>query len=170
VLRLETRLLVDLAGSLAGDYPQGVKCETLATRMAIRHDHCGKILHLARKAGLIDISGSGVAARWGTPSIVAELNTAYWTRNRLRGKKAREAKVAREQARLDAAELAPRRKAPFFVVHAPNSVWQLNDFLNLPPLEVRLPEQRPRSGARDRRRSDARRAKNFEESLHKPQT
>ena len=66
-------------------------------------------------------------------------------------------------------ELAPRRKAPFFVVHAPNSVWQLNDFLDLPPLEVRLPE-RPRSGARDRRRSDARRAKNFEESLHKPQT
>lgn len=68
------------------------------------------------------------------------------------------------------AELAPRRKAPFFVVHAPNSVWQLGEFMELPPLEVRLPEQRPRSGARDRRRSDARRAKNFEESLHKPQT
>ncbi|MEY4712668.1 MAG: hypothetical protein RIS88_2118 [Pseudomonadota bacterium] len=135
-MRLETRLLVDLAGSLAGDYPQGVKCETLAKRMAIRHDHCGKILHLARKAGLIDISGSGVAARWGTPSIVAELNTAYWTRNRLRGKKAREAKVAREQARLDAAELAPRRKAPLFTVRAPNSVWQLGEFMDLPPIEV----------------------------------
>ena len=169
-MRLETRLLMDLAASLMRDYPQGVKCETLAKRMAIKHDHCGKILHLARKAGLIDISGSGVAARWGAPAIVAELNKAYWTRNRLRGKKAREAKVAREQARLDAAELAPRRKAPFFVVRAPNSVWQLGEFMELPPLEVRLPEQRPRSGARDRRRSDARRAKNFEESLHKPQT
>jgi hypothetical protein len=104
--------------------------------MAIRHDHCGKILHLARKAGLIDISGSGVAARWGTPAIVAELNTAYWTRNRLRGKKAREAKVAREQARLDAAELAPRRKAPLFTVRAPNSVWQLGEFMDLPPIEI----------------------------------
>jgi len=136
-MRLETRLLVDLAGSLAGDYPQGVKCEALATRMAIRHDHCGKILHLARKAGLIDISGSGVAARWGTLAIVAELNTAYWTRNRLRGKRAREAKAAREQARLDAAELAPRRKAPLFTVRAPNSVWQLGEFMALPPIEIK---------------------------------
>ena len=72
MLRLETRLLVDLAGSLAGDYPQGVKCET----------------------------------------------------------------VAREQARLDAAELAPRRKAPLFTVRAPNSVWQLGEFMDLPPIEI----------------------------------
>ena len=34
-------------------------------------------------------------------------------------------------------ELAPRRKAPFFVVHAPNSVWQLGEFMDLPPIEVR---------------------------------
>ena len=135
--RIETRLLMDLAGSLMRDYPQGVTCDALAKRMSITHDHCRQITHLARKAGLIDISGSGVAARWGTPAIVAELNTAYWTRNRLRGKKAREAKVAREQARLDAAELAPRRKAPLFTVRAPNSIWQLGEFMDLPPIEVR---------------------------------
>ena len=35
------------------------------------------------------------------------------------------------------AELAPRRKAPLFTVCAPNSVWQLNEFMDLPPIEVR---------------------------------
>ena len=161
---------MELAGWLARDYPQGVKCATLAQRMAIGHDNCRNILHLARKANLIDISGSGVAARWATPAIAAELDAAYWTKKRLRSRRAREASAAREQARLDAAELTPRRKAPFFVVHAPNSVWQLGEFMALPPLEVRLPEQRPRSGARDRRRSEARREKNIEESLHRAQT
>lgn len=162
--RIETRLLIDLAGSLMRDYPQGVTCEALAKRMAITHDHCRQITHLARKAGLIDISGSGVAARWGTPAIVAELNLAYWTRNRLRGKKAREAKVAREQARLDAAELAPQRKAVPFVVHAANSIFQLAEFMDRPPPEGQPPVKGLR--ARDRRRIEARQ----KESLHKAQT
>jgi hypothetical protein len=139
-IKPETQLLMELAGALARDYPQGVKCATLAQRMAIGHDNCRNILHLARKAGFIDISGSGVAARWATPAIAIELNAAYWTKQRLKGKRAREASAAREQARLDAAELTPKRKAASFSVCAPNSVWQLGVYADLPPIEIRRKE------------------------------
>ena len=45
-------------------------------------------------------------------------------------------------------ELAPRRKAPFFVVRAPNSVWQLGEFMDLQaeedPREKKVEEKSPR--------------------------
>jgi len=94
--------------------------------MAISLDKARKILCFARKARLLGVAGSGVTARWASPERAAELDAGRWTKRKLQHKACRDRRLAARQA---ASELAPRRVAKPFKLHAPNSVWQLAEFL-----------------------------------------
>jgi hypothetical protein len=97
--------------------------------MAITHFKTKKVLHLARKMGLIGVSGSGVTSRWASPERAAQLDEGRWTKRRLQCKAAKANRVAKMLTRIDAEELTPRRVAKFFVVNAPNSVFQLGEWM-----------------------------------------
>lgn len=122
----DTELLVHLAANLAREYPTGASSIELRKRMAITHDKTKKVLHYARKLGLISTSGSGVTARWSSPERAAQLDEGRWTKRRLQHKAARERRITRK---MEMEELTPRRVAKFFVVNAPNSVWQLGEWM-----------------------------------------
>ena len=125
----DTELLVHLAANLAAEYPAGASAIALCKRMAITHFKTKKVLHLARKMGLIGVSGSGVTSRWASPERAAQLDEGRWTKRRLQCKAAKANRVAKMLTRIDAEELAPRRKAKLFVVNAPNSVFQLGEWM-----------------------------------------
>jgi len=122
----DTELLIHLAANLAAEYPAGASAIALCKRMAITHFKTKKVLHLARKMGLIGVSGSGVTSRWASPQVAQELNACRWTKRRLQCKAAKANRIARK---MEMEELAPRRKAKLFVVNAPNSVFQLGEWM-----------------------------------------
>ena len=121
----DTELLMHLAANLVREYPNGVSTIQMHLRMAISLDKARKILCFARKARLLGVAGSGVTARWASPERAAELDAGRWTKRKLQHKACRDRRIAARQA---ASELAPRRVAKPFKIHAPNSVWQLADF------------------------------------------
>ena len=121
----DTELLMHLASNLVREYPNGVSTVDMHLRMAITLDKTRKILCFARKARLLGVAGSGVTARWASPERAAELDAGRWTKRKLQHKACRDRRLAARQA---ASELAPKRIAKPFKLHAPNSVWQLADF------------------------------------------
>jgi hypothetical protein len=121
----DTELLMHLASNLVREYPNGVSTVDMHLRMAITLDKTRKILCFARKARLLGVAGSGVTARWASPERAAELDAGRWTKRKLQHKACRDRRTAARQA---ASELAPKRVAKPFKIHAPNSVWQLADF------------------------------------------
>ncbi len=124
----DTELLMHLAANLVREYPNGVSTIQMHLRMAISLDKTRKILRFARKARLLGVAGSGVTARWASPERAAELDAGRWTKRKLQHKACRDRRTAKIAARQAASELAPKRIAKPFKIHAPNSVWQLADF------------------------------------------
>jgi len=124
----DTELLMHLASNLVREYPNGVSTIQMHLRMAITLDKARKILCFARKARLLGVAGSGVTARWASPERAAELDAGRWTKRKLQHKACRDRRTAKIAARQAASELAPRRVAKPFKIHAPNSVWQLAEF------------------------------------------
>jgi len=123
-----TELLMHLASNIVREYPNGVSTVDMHLRMAISLDKASKILCFARKARLLGVAGSGVTARWASPERAAELDAGRWTKRKLQHKACRDRRTAKIAARQAASELAPKRIAKSFKIHAPNSVWQLVDF------------------------------------------
>jgi hypothetical protein len=121
----DIELLMHLAANLVREYPNGVSTVDMHLRMAISLDKARKILCFARKARLLGVAGSGVTARWASPERAAELDAGRWTKRKLQHKSCRDRRLATRQA---ASELALRRVAKPFKLHAPNSVWQLANF------------------------------------------
>jgi len=124
----DTELLMHLAANLVREYPNGVSTIDMHLRMAISLDKTRKILCFARKARLLGVAGSGVTARWASPERAAELDAGRWSKRKLQHKACRDRGAAKIAARQAASELAPKRVAKPFKIHAPNSVWQLADF------------------------------------------
>jgi hypothetical protein len=124
----DTELLMHLAANLVREYPNGVSTIQMHLRMAISLDKARKILCFARKARLLGVAGSGVTARWASPERAAELDAGRWSKRKLQHKACRDRRTAKIAARQAASELAPKRVAKPFKIHAPNSVWQLAEF------------------------------------------
>jgi len=124
----DTELLMHLAANLVREYPNGVSTIQMHLRMAISLDKARKILCFARKARLLGVAGSGVTARWASPERAAELDAGRWSKRKLQHKACRARRTAKIAARQAASELAPKRVAKPFKIHAPNSVWQLAEF------------------------------------------
>ena len=123
----DTELLIHLAANLAREYPKGASATELCMRMAITHFKTKKVLHLARKMGLLGVAGSGVTARWASPEMAIQLDEGRWTKRRLQHKAAKANRVARK---MEKEELTPRRVAKPFIVNAPNSVFQFGEWLD----------------------------------------
>ncbi|CAB5214072.1 hypothetical protein UFOVP195_11 [uncultured Caudovirales phage] len=109
------------AVDLVREARDGISTRVIQQRMGITHDKTRKILGYARKLGLIDTVGSATTASWALPLRAEELNAGRWTKRRL------QYKACRENKKLVAVK--PKKAPKPFRLHAPNSIWQLADFL-----------------------------------------
>lgn len=124
----EIEEMVYLASNVVGEYPTGVIMNDLHLRMAISLDRAQKIMQIARKKGLVVITGSGASARWASPAVAAEITAGLKAKRAEQHKKCREGRPAREAAKR-LAKLTPPPKPKPTLPHTPNSVWQLAMFL-----------------------------------------
>lgn len=128
----EIEEMVYLASNVVGGYPTGVIMNDLHLRMAISLDRAQKIMQIARKKGLVVLTGGGATARWASPAVAAEITAGLRAKRLEAFKKCREGRPAREAANKLAkklAKLAPPPKPKITLPHTPNSVWQLAMFL-----------------------------------------
>ena len=124
----EIEELMYLAVTVVSEYPAGVTMNDLYLRMEISLDRAQKIMQIARKKGLVVITGSGASARWASPAIAAEITAGLKAKRAAQHKKCREGRPAREAARR-LAKLTPPPKPKPTLPHTPNSVWQLAMFI-----------------------------------------
>jgi len=124
----EIEELMYLSVTVVGGYPAGVTMKDLYLRMAISLDKAQKLMQIARKKGLVVITGSGASARWASPVVAAEITAGLKAKRAEQHKKCRGGRPAREAARR-LAKLAPPPKPKPTLPHTPNSVWQLAMFI-----------------------------------------
>ena len=119
----DNEALLLLIVQTVGEYPAGVSTKDLCWRFSVSKDRLIKILGAARQSEMIGLTGGSINARWATPAIAAVMESTRWTKRRLQEKKARDKQKA--GAKVEA--LSPPPKP--IKLHAPNSVWQLKDFI-----------------------------------------
>ena len=125
----ETEKLMHLAVTVVGEYPAGVTMNDLYLRMGVSLDKAQKLMQMARKRGLVVVTGSAVSARWASPEFAAEITAGLRAGRLAQFKKCREERPAREAARRLVKLTPPPPKPKPTLPHTPNSVWQLAMFV-----------------------------------------
>jgi hypothetical protein len=111
--------------------PDGIRCTDIAALLGCSKDKTNRLLRINRNLGVLKLSGIA----WVEPQFYDALRANAADRNRMMkriayARRKPRPKLQKEPSKWPAAQVTgPKKNARSLNVNAPNSIWQLAEFL-----------------------------------------